>query len=586
MNKRNLVKFLENIDYAFQPIVSISGKTFAFEALIRGTEDLGFKNIKDFFDFLAKEKILFLAECILRKKVVLKFTKIPFHKDVKLFYNYDPRVLEMPDYEELRTDIIIEKYGLKNDAFCLEANEKNHYDFSTYSIATYERARMSGFNFALDDFGVANSNFQLLYYIKTDFIKIDRFFVSNIDKDNKKRFFCQKIIEIGHTIGAKVLAEGVETIKEYFTLKSLGVDGIQGYLVAKPTLEISNLHQKYTGIENLYESDRRKDERKDSHKDLILSELKVIPPVYLEDDIVDILSKFMSLKDLDFLPVLDSNNWPVGVIKEKDLRNYTYSPFGKDLLSNKSYRKKAKDFLVKFAIADVNSSIESLLNSYSLFYDTEGVIIKNENKYIGFLEAKSIIRIITEMKINEAKDLNPLTKLPGNISINEKLELCLNSLERVSYVLYYDFDNFKPFNDKFGFRLGDRIILGFAEILQKSNTFEKFTGHVGGDDFIQIIYLDKEDVELVIKYFKEIRKKFLDFCSPFYTEKEKMSGFYFGKNREGVETQIPLVDVSCVILEISKRKNSYNEITFSNMLGELKKSAKMSLEKFCLSTLL
>jgi hypothetical protein len=65
-----------------------------------------------------------------------------------------------------------------------------------------------------------------------------------------------------------------------------------------------------------------------------------------------------------------------------------------------------------------------------------------------------------------------------------------------------------------------------------------------------------------------------------------MSGFYLGKNREGVETQIPLVDVSCVILEISKRKNSYNEITFSNILGELKKSAKMSLEKFCLSTLL
>lgn len=240
MNKRNLVKFLENIDYAFQPIVSISGKTFAFEALIRGTEDLGFKNIKDFFDFLAKEKILFLAECIFRKRVLSKFTKIPFHKDVKLFYNYDPRVLEMPDYEELRTDIIIERYGLKNDAFCLEANEKNHYDFSTHSIATYERARMSGFNFALDDFGVANSNFQLLYYIKTDFIKIDRFFVSNIDKDNKKRFFCQKIVEIGHTIGAKVIAEGVETIKEYFTL----LNKSQQEKISSYVSSLSNLIEK------------------------------------------------------------------------------------------------------------------------------------------------------------------------------------------------------------------------------------------------------------------------------------------------------------------------------------------------------
>ena len=585
MKEKKLIKFLKNIDYAFQPIVSISGKTFAFEALIRGTEDLGFKNIKDFFDFLADEKLLFLAECILRKRVLSKFVKIPFHKDVKLFYNYDPRVLEMPDYEDFKTDRLIARYKINNDAFCLEANEKNHYDFSSFSIATYERARRSGFNFALDDFGVANSNFQLLYHIKTDFIKIDRFLISNIDKDNKKRFFCQKIVEIGHTIGAKVIAEGVETIKEYFALKSLGVDGIQGYLIAKPTVDITNLHQEYIEIGNLYESDKRKDEKRSSHKDLILNELKVIPPVYLEDDIVDILSKFKNLKDLDFLPVLDSNKWPVGIIKEKDLRNYTYSPFGKDLLSNKSYRKKAKDFLVKFAVADVTSSIETLLNSYSLFYDTEGVIIKNENKYIGFLEAKSIIRIITEIKISEARDLNPLTKLPGNITINEKLELCLNSSERVSYVLYFDFDNFKPFNDKFGFRLGDRIILGFSEILKKANTFDKFTGHIGGDDFIQIIYLDDENVGGVINYFKKIREKFLNFCSAFYKDDEKLSGFYIGENREGVNTKIPLLDVSCVILEIPKIKNTYNEVIFSNMLGELKKSAKISLEKYSASTL-
>ena len=100
------------------------------------------------------------------------------------------------------------------------------------------------------------------------------------------------------------------------------------------------------------------------------------------------------------------------------------------------------------------------------------------------LSAASLLRVINENSLAQARDCNPLTKLAGNSSIASYVsEACPNTAE--DFVLaYMDLDNFKAFNDAYGFRQGDRAILLFAELMRKQFQQDNiFLGHVGGDDF-------------------------------------------------------------------------------------------------------
>jgi len=92
------------------------------------------------------------------------------------------------------------------------------------------RTRKSGFKFAIDDFGSGFSNFELLYYSEPDYLKLDKFLIRDINKDLKKASLTASIIKLAKSLGVIVVAEGVETEAEYFYLKSLDVDLIQGYL--------------------------------------------------------------------------------------------------------------------------------------------------------------------------------------------------------------------------------------------------------------------------------------------------------------------------------------------------------------------
>ncbi len=586
MLNTDLIKNIHNkIDYAFQPIITPSGNTIAFEALIRNTDKIGFETIQSFFNFLFESKLLFQAEIILRKKVIKKFSEIPFSKDVKLFYNHDPRIIEMPDYEFGITNTLLDQFKVDSNSFCLEASELYSYNFSDFNLKTYHRAKKGGFNFALDDFGVAFSNFQMLYYIEPDFIKIDCFFVDGVSSDNKKRFFCQKIVEIGHTIGSLIIGEGVEAIKDYYTLKAIGVDAFQGYLVAKPTTDRELLRKSYENIKELFEVDKRGG---NDDSELLKSEIEFIEPVKSSDEIKIVFERLKNLKNADYLPVVDNTGFPVGVIREKDLRNYIYSPFGKDILVNRSLNHRILDFTKRIGVCDIKDSVDKVLNIYTHFLDSEGIIVKRENKYIGIISAKSIVKLVNEKNVMEASNLNPLTKLPGNMAIAEKICKAMeDNGASFHYIIYYDFNNFKPFNDKFGFRVGDRAILGFTDMLRKDKTFEKFIGHIGGDDFVEIINIEtsKYNLNSILDYIKIIFEKFEDFIYSFYSESERESGFYSSKDRYGEYKNFNLLDVSAAIVEISNKAHIYNEIEFSNIIANVKKNAKKSSNKYSIVTL-
>lgn len=211
---------------------------------------------------------------------------------------------------------------------------------------------------------------------------------------------------------------------------------------------------------------------------------------------------------------------------------------------------------------------------------TEGIILTANGKYLGMLSANSLLKALHEKNLSEARDSNPLTKLPGNNSINEYLAESYYDFENDYVYIYFDFDNFKPFNDKYGFRVGDRAILLFADLLRLKIGRDFFIGHVGGDDFFAGIKLGDTKPDLAIKEVKDMCKKFSEDILPFLSEDDRINGFIVSKSRSGRKKKFPLLSVSAAILHITRYRDNIPFEQLSSEIAGLKKKAKSVQEKY------
>jgi diguanylate cyclase (GGDEF)-like protein len=172
----------------------------------------------------------------------------------------------------------------------------------------------------------------------------------------------------------------------------------------------------------------------------------------------------------------------------------------------------------------------------------------------------------------ELFDNNPLTKLPGNTSIQLAIERALGESMAVCYI---DINNFKPFNDTYGFSRGDEVLRMVSRIM--SNTVKEtkddgFVGHIGGDDFVFITPL--ENAEAVCK---TIIARFNVIVSDVFGEEDKAKGHYVAKDRRGVEQKIPLLGISIAVVPTNK-PHVQHAGKVAEVAAELKKLAKKSGE--------
>jgi len=168
-------------------------------------------------------------------------------------------------------------------------------------------------------------------------------------------------------------------------------------------------------------------------------------------------------------------------------------------------------------------------------------------------------------------DANPLTRLPGNVSINTELKKLLDDKKRFA-MLYIDLDNFKALNDYYGFERGDKVIKKLSRIIidcmQKIGTVNDFIGHIGGDDFVVVTSADKAEAaaKLIISTFDKN-------CPQFYDESDRIKGYIETKAREGQLKTFPFITVSIGIVTNLYRTFSHTA-QISSLGAELKASAK------------
>ncbi len=196
----------------------------------------------------------------------------------------------------------------------------------------------------------------------------------------------------------------------------------------------------------------------------------------------------------------------------------------------------------------------------------EYYIPKPLNQKFFFYTVKNLSRLIDANRC-----ISNLTGLPGNAQIEIELKRRVRS-KKLFAVLYADLDNFKAYNDKYGFMNGDEIIKFTANCIKDSlqSYGEKgdFLGHIGGDDFVAVV-----NYENARKIGKDIIKRFNASIGDFYSEEDIENGYVKIVNRKGKMEKFPLMTLTVAMIS-----NKYKKYTSVLELGEdgaqVKKKAK------------
>lgn len=565
-------KIIEKLDYAFQPIIySHTGKIYAVEALVRGVQNInGLNCIDDLFDEAFNDDFLYELDLQLREKAISKFANIQI-ENLKLFYNLDNRIIYNKKYSQGNTANILNKYQLDKNSICFELSEKGTAIEQNALSSMIQKYKESGYSIAIDDFGIGVSGLKLLYFSEANVIKLDRFFITNIDQDSKKKLFCSSIIEMAHIMGMQVIAEGIETVKEFYTCKDIGADFIQGYLAQYPTLNIDEIKNIYPNIVNFINQDKRANGNASIDNEFI----EPIIALNINTSLYNLFVHFKEDTKNNFVPIIDEFENFLGIIYESDIKKISYSQYGLSLAQNITYSSTLIKYIKPALSVEISWGIDKILEMYNLkSKDSLGIFITQSGKYKGFINLNSLLTLSYKRNIEIATNQNPLTKLPGNNQIEKYIEKTLNKDQKnITHIIYFDFNNFKPFNDIYGFRQGDRAILIFSELLQKRYPKDAFIAHIGGDDFF--VGLKDQKYKEVFDLTVEVQDEFKSTAENIYSKKDKENGFITSKDRFNMERKFNLLTVSSAIIEINSKSNICN---FDNTLNILKKASKDSIK--------
>ena len=173
--------------------------------------------------------------------------------------------------------------------------------------------------------------------------------------------------------------------------------------------------------------------------------------------------------------------------------------------------------------------------------------------------------------LSSNRRVSPLTGLPGNVQIHAELKKRILKQEPFS-VLYVDLDNFKAYNDVYGFLKGDEIIEFTAETIIKlvnSDELENtFVGHIGGDDFVAIVpgtNCEKLCQNIIAHFDANVKK--------FFTERDLEKGYIEVANRRGIIEQFPLTSVSIGVVTADTGR-FHNILEIGEVGAQVKHAAK------------
>jgi len=203
-----------------------------YESLSRVDNTL-FPDSESLFSYAIETEYLYDLERLCRKNAVLHIgDKLP--ENTLLFINNSARGIVDADLVNGTFQEILNEKGLDVNNIVLELTERIAIENYEYYIDVLRKLKEKGYKIAIDDMGSGYSSMRTLAELKPDFLKYDINLVRDIHASNIKQDLLKALVDVANTIGAKVIAEGIEKEEEYEMIISLGADYAQGFYLQKP----------------------------------------------------------------------------------------------------------------------------------------------------------------------------------------------------------------------------------------------------------------------------------------------------------------------------------------------------------------
>ncbi len=213
---------------ALQPIIDTdTGRVVGHEALLRGPEGTPWESPAVLFAAAVRLGHQVILEANARHLAIRRLTDLPTAQ--RLFVNIDAMVYDMPAAPG--------HHGILPHRIVLEISERQPIVDNPALWDQVRAWRESGFAIALDDYGTGYMGLGALLRLRPDLLKLDRVVVQSVERDPVHRAAVKNMVDLGRDLEITVIAEGVETLAEFWALRACGVRYMQGFLLGKPQRE-------------------------------------------------------------------------------------------------------------------------------------------------------------------------------------------------------------------------------------------------------------------------------------------------------------------------------------------------------------
>lgn len=568
-----LRKLLERqkLHFVFQPIVDIARSTvLGYEALMRGPAGTPLERPDDLLRVAKHCGLACELEIAACKGAIREFAGLQLPG--KLFLNLSAPLIAAFGREgggELLRCAV--DAGLSPARLILELTEHERVEDTAALQTAFANLAGQGVGLALDDFGDGRSSLRLWAQLKPQMVKLDKFFVRGIHRDSRNVEVVRAILNLCAAFGTPLVAEGVEETEELAVLRDLGCHFGQGYLFGRPAArpeadfgEAARAVLRSSKIAVLPNSAPRPDMAE------TVGRLKVPAPTIAASACnEDLMQLFTDHPALQAVAVVD-RHYPVGLVNRRNFVDKFAQRYSREIYGRRPCTLFMNPTPLRVEASAPIDSLIAVLTGDDQRYLYEGFILTEDGRYAGLATGESLVRAVTERRIEAARHANPLTFLPGNIPITEHIRRLLDA--GVGFAAaYFDLNNFKPYNDLYGYWRGDEMIKLAAQLIVANvDPSQDFVGHVGGDDFV--VLFQSEDwhlrCERIVHSFNRRARELFD-------ESELTRNGFESEDRRGFKAFFPLTTIAAGVVQVSDGRFLGPE-EVASAAAAAKKAAKQS----------
>ncbi len=482
----------------------------------------------------------------------------------KLFYRLRRAALYDPSFCAERLHETLTQAGLAPDRLVLGLSEYRAHSSVQALSRLFADLRALGIEFTLCGFGDNHGALRAVEALRPDYIELSHGQIEGLRSAARHHDFIRATLDIARRFNALVVARGVDSERDLRTAEALGIPLLQGaHLGAFDPAPRKRLRKKLfsDGAEAAIGPD-------EALTATVAGLATEIPPVRADYSVEEVGDVFHASRQLQSLPVVEKGK-PLGLVRRMDFMNLFLSRYGRDLHGRKPIRLFMDTRPVMVEHDTPISEVSQRLTDYHQSNAQPDFLVTRNGRYLGVGYMVDLLREITALQLQTARHANPLSGLPGNVPINQRINERLRQ-RRAFVVVYVDLDHFKPFNDAYGYSKGDEVIVAVATLLlSECSALGDFVGHVGGDDFV--LLFEDEDWEARCQ---RILSTFEALAPTFYNATDRENGGLWGEDRQGNRVFFPFLSLSLgAVRPDPSCCNSFHDV--ATMAADAKHMAKL-----------